>query len=146
MISRLRKFKAQLGISLTKVKRKKHTPFLLQNINPTLFRVPILPQNFDTFESNLSPKCMRDNQVENPVEAFKKLVDIQETFRDESLTLPNARAKTSSDDFAKLFKQLKSNLVEMDLIQTIEDNHIALFEIQMFVINIEQTRSAQLCC
>lgn len=72
---------------------------------------------------------MKDNQVEEPIEDFKKIVSHQETSGGESPFLPDVCTRTFGDDFFYLFEQLKSNLVYMDLIHTIEDNPVALFEI-----------------
>lgn len=72
---------------------------------------------------------MKDNQVEEPIEYFKKIVSHQETSGGESPFLPNVWTRTFGDDFFYLFEQLKSKLVDIDLIQTIKDNPVSLFEI-----------------
>lgn len=64
---------------------------------------------------------------ENSVEAFKRLVDSQECFFDLS---PNSLGG-HLDNFDELFEQLKSKVVDVDLLKTIRDNPITLlFEIQ----------------
>lgn len=76
---------------------------------------------------------MLDNQEENPVEAFKKLINSQETLAYKSPASSEACTNIPSYVFAELFQQLKSKLVDMDLIQTIENNPATIFEIKGFL-------------
>lgn len=66
----------------------------------------------------------------NLVETFKRLIDIQEALYDLSCNSPGGQL----DNFDELFGWLKSKLVDIDVLQTIRDNLITLFEIQGLVL------------
>lgn len=113
--------------------------------SPTPKSQPKYLKSHNTFSSyiygsTLKPKETADNHEEKPVEAFKKLVDSQETFIDQSPTSSDVCTQTSSDDFAESFQQLKSKLIDMDLIQTLKANPISLFEIKVFLSKLNKPK------
>lgn len=67
-------------------------------------------------------------------------MDSQETFIDQSPTSSDVCTETSSDDFSELFQQLKSKLIDMDLIQTLKANPISLFEIKGFLSKLNKPK------
>lgn len=67
-------------------------------------------------------------------------MDSQEDFTRISPPSPDVQ---TDDDFPELFQQLKSKLVDMDLIQTIKDKPIIIFEIHGVPIKVKQTRGAE---
>lgn len=82
---------------------------------------------------------MLDNQDENSVEAFKKFTNSQETLTYKS----PASSEACTNMFAELFQQLKSRLVDMDLIQTIEDNPATIFEIKRFLSKLNKPEAPE---
>lgn len=79
----------------------------------------------EMYASTLNASKVVDQQ-ENPVEAFKRIIENQEVFSELSPnSLPN-----SLDNYSELFRQLKSKLIGIDFLQTVRDDSIALFDIQ----------------
>lgn len=78
---------------------------------------------------------MGDTHEKNQVEAFKILMGSQEAQDDKS---PYLYGKDYGDLFALLFQQLKTKLVNMDLIQTIKYNIVYLFKVKVLLSQLHK--------
>lgn len=77
-------------VSQSNEDQKEHTcPSPTPKSGSKSLKSPQSTSSFDTSRSTLNPKEIGNNQEKNPVEAFKKLMDIYETLVGKSSTSSN---------------------------------------------------------
>ncbi|CAI8596888.1 unnamed protein product [Vicia faba] len=87
----------------------------------------------------MNPIETRENWEENLIRTFTRIMDHHEDFDDISSALLDIQI---GDYFAELLHKLKSKLVDMDLIQTIEENPSTLFEIHGLLLKLQKLNAS----